>query len=126
MSKITLQTIDQHLNDESLALIDIREITECAQEGMIKGFNIIPFHTTLNAGTAFYPLDSTFDTWYFENEHTFKKHFPKDKTLVLLCRAGNRTRALEKALRYLGYKAIIDLGGIIDYKGDNLTYYKAL
>lgn len=42
----------------------------------------------------------------------------QEATLLLYCRSGNRTVTASKALEDLGYKVIIDLGGISAYEGD--------
>lgn len=119
MNKLDLTTIDAYLDDASYELIDIREITECVNYGMIKGFKIVPFYSVLKAGEDFYPLNHDFSHWGFTNVENFKKHFNRDKTIVLICNSGNRTAALKKALDFLEYDTI-DIGGIIDYKGDYL------
>lgn len=120
MNKLTIKSIDDYISDDSYAFIDIREVSECINDGMIQGFKIVPFYSVLKAGEDFYPLDREFSHWGFNNLETFKKHFDASKTIVLICNSGNRTAALKKALDFLGYETI-DIGGIIDYKGKHLV-----
>ena len=46
------------------------------------------------------------------------KNLPKDKTILVYCRSGHRSKqAAEKLLNY-GYQNVIDFGGIIDWPYD--------
>ncbi len=41
---------------------------------------------------------------------------PRDKTIVVYCRSGNRSARAAQILRNAGYNVIYDLGGIIDWQ----------
>ena len=42
----------------------------------------------------------------------------KNQTIYVYCRSGNRSKQAAAKLVNLGYKNIIECGGIIDWKGD--------
>lgn len=42
----------------------------------------------------------------------------QDETLLIYCRSGNRSATAAAALKQLGFKVVLDLGGIIDYPGE--------
>ncbi len=42
----------------------------------------------------------------------------KNQTIYVYCRSGNRSKQASEKLVKLGYKNIIEFGGIIDWKGD--------
>lgn len=42
----------------------------------------------------------------------------KDQTIYVYCRSGNRSKQAAKKLVSLGYTNVIEIGGIIDWKGD--------
>lgn len=42
----------------------------------------------------------------------------KNQTIYVYCRSGNRSKQAAEKLVNLGYKNIIEFGGIIDWKGD--------
>ncbi len=44
----------------------------------------------------------------------------KSKTILLYCRSGNRSATAAKLLKDLGYTAIYDFGGIIDWPYDTV------
>ncbi len=44
----------------------------------------------------------------------------KTDVIIVYCRSGNRSAQAGKMLEELGYKVILDAGGIIDYKGDQV------
>ena len=41
-----------------------------------------------------------------------------NETLLIYCRSGNRSATAASALKQLGFKVVLDLGGIIDYTGE--------
>ena len=43
--------------------------------------------------------------------------YNKELTIFVYCRSGNRSKQASEKLVNLGYKNIIEIGGIIDYKG---------
>lgn len=42
----------------------------------------------------------------------------KEQTIYVYCRSGNRSKQAAKKLVSLGYTDVIEIGGIIDWKGD--------
>lgn len=42
----------------------------------------------------------------------------KDQTIYVYCRSGNRSKQAARKLAELGYKNIIEFGGILDYSGE--------
>ena len=42
----------------------------------------------------------------------------EDVPVFLYCRSGNRSATAERILRGMGYAAVIDLGGILSYRGE--------
>lgn len=44
----------------------------------------------------------------------------KSDIIILYCRSGNRSAQAGKLLEKLGYQVILDAGGIIDYKGEQV------
>ncbi len=44
-----------------------------------------------------------------------KRGVPKDQTVYLYCRSGNRSSLAARALANAGYTGIVDFGGIIDW-----------
>lgn len=42
----------------------------------------------------------------------------KDTPLYVHCRSGVRSKQAAAALRYMGYTNVVDLGGILDYRGE--------
>lgn len=44
--------------------------------------------------------------------------YNKDWTIFVYCRSGNRSKQASEKLVDLGYTNVIEIGGIIDYKGE--------
>ena len=44
----------------------------------------------------------------------------KSDVIIVYCRSGNRSAQAGKILEDMGYKVILDAGGIIDYKGEQV------
>ena len=42
----------------------------------------------------------------------------KEQTIYVYCRSGNRSKQAAKKLEDLGYKNIVEIGGILDWKGE--------
>ena len=42
----------------------------------------------------------------------------KEQTIYVYCRSGNRSKQAAKKLADLGYKNIVEIGGILDWKGE--------
>lgn len=43
------------------------------------------------------------------------KDFPKDKDIYVYCRSGKRAGEAEKILRTLGFKNVLNIGGVLDW-----------
>lgn len=78
-------------------ILDVRRADEYAQ-GHIKGAINVANEEILDADIAELPN--------------------KDQTIYVYCRSGNRSKQAAEKLVKLGYKNIIEFGGIIDWKGD--------
>lgn len=44
--------------------------------------------------------------------------YDKDVTIYVYCRSGNRSKQASEKLVNLGYTNVIEIGGIMDYKGE--------
>lgn len=84
-------------NNDDFYLIDVRTQKE---------FNIGHLKKSINI-----PLNVISDN----ANQIFKS---KDCKIVLYCKSGARSRLASTELRYLGYKNVYDLGGIISYPYD--------
>ncbi|HZK26931.1 MAG TPA: rhodanese-like domain-containing protein [Thermoclostridium sp.] len=95
----TAEAILQHLPDNS-HFIDVRTQEEY-EEGHISGAINIPLNV----------LDSEILDTVTE----------KSDIVIVYCRSGNRSNTAGKQLENLGFKVILDAGGIIDYSGETVT-----
>ena len=119
---ITLRTIDDHLSRDDLQLIDLREWHEIQSDGMIEGFDVIPFFTTfVHSEVLIYPTNARFHSSHILNAAAIHAMFDADKTIVLICRSGVRSRFMHDALNHLGYD-VTDLGGMQHYRGNHRVY----
>lgn len=75
-------------------LVDVRESSEVAQ-GVIPGAIHIPLGQ----------LQSRLS------------ELPKDQTIVVYCRSGNRSRTAASTLKAGGYENLLDLGGVMHWQG---------
>jgi rhodanese-related sulfurtransferase len=83
---------------EPLALIDVRSPIEYQMDGHIPGSRLLPLQVL--AGR----LDE----------------LPRDKTIVMICRSGNRSMAACEHLAAAGYENVVNLaGGMIDWHMTN-------
>jgi len=74
-------------------LVDVRESSEVAQ-GVIPGAVHIPLGQ----------LQSRLN------------ELPKDQTIVVYCRSGNRSRTAASTLKTAGYANLLDLGGVMQWQ----------
>lgn len=95
----TAEAILQHLPDNS-HFIDVRTPEEYEEEHISGAINI-----PLNVLDSEI-LDTVTD---------------KSDIIIVYCRSGNRSNTAGKQLESLGYKVILDAGGIIDYSGETVT-----
>ncbi len=118
----TLDTIDHHLHRDDVQYVELREWVEVAEHGMIDGFEVIPFYGVIvDSGYLMIPRDGRFHPSNIVNESAIRNLFDADKTIYLICRTGNRTTFMTEVLTHLGYD-VVNLGGIVDYHGDNLIF----
>lgn len=90
---ITATDLDRRLKaDEGLFLVDVREPWEFSQ-GHIAGSKLIPLGQ-LSGQMA---------------------RLPKDKTLVAVCRTGNRSSVATSILQRAGYEVLNLKGGVVDW-----------
>ena len=87
--------IKQYQADERGVLIDAREADEYA-EGHIGGSINLPLSRFMEADTKF-----------------------KDKSvpIYVYCHSGARSKRMAAGLTKLGFKKVVNIGGIMDYKG---------
>ena len=52
------------------------------------------------------------------DENILKVLSDKNQTIYVYCRSGNRSKQAANKLVKLGYTNIIEIGGILDYKGE--------
>lgn len=94
----TANAILQHLNRYA-RLIDVRTAVEY-EGGHLSGAQNIPIDHIKTAILTAVP--------------------EKSDVIILYCRSGNRSAQAAKMLEKLGYKVILDAGGIIDYQGEQV------
>ena len=87
--------VEKFRNEKNAVLLDVRRIDEY-QEKHIPGSINIPVETIEQA------LDVLLD---------------KNQTIYVYCRSGVRSLKAANALIEMGYTNIIEIGGILDYKG---------
>lgn len=90
--------IEEFKKDENSILLDVRTEEEYKESHILKSMNI--------------PLQKI-ET--IEMEIT-----DKDTKLFVHCRSGVRSAQAVKILKKLGYKRVIDIGGILDYTGETV------
>jgi rhodanese-related sulfurtransferase len=87
--------------NDDLVLVDVRTPGEFERDGRIAGSRLIP----LSALTA--QLDE----------------IPKDKTIICICRSGNRSYTASEILMNAGFEDVINLsGGMIGWIRAQLPY----
>lgn len=82
---------------EDIVLVDVRTKEEFEAGHIPNAINV--------------PLDDILN----ENIETLED---KNQTYYIYCRSGNRSKQASEKLASLGYNAIIEIGGIIDYTGE--------
>ena len=96
IQNITVQELHQRLqNDKKLILLDVRTDQEYRHDGHI-------------AKTRHIPLS---------NLEQQSNKLPKDRTIVCVCRSGNRSRSACRQLANQGFTEVINLsGGMIAWR----------
>lgn len=103
------------LVSSGIIIIDIRSHAEWKETGIVAGSKTI----------TFYDENGNYNTEEFLKE--LNKYVTKDTEFALICRTGNRTKAIGQFLMDNGYKVINLKGGIrylIDKEGYKTTPYK--
>ncbi len=82
-------------SDENVIILDVRELYEY-EEGHIKGAVLIP---------------------YTEIENRAATELPdKESVILVYCRSGRRSKIAAQTLADLGYKNVMEFGGINDWE----------
>ena len=92
--RISPEQYTSQVQSTSHILVDVRESSEVAQ-GVIPGAVHIPLGQ----------LQSRL------------RELPKDQTIVVYCRSGNRSRSAVSTLKAAGYENLLDLGGVMHWQG---------
>ncbi len=101
---VTVKEAFQQLADNPEAiLVDVRNPDEWAATGVPK----VP------QGVTLIPLP--------ELQQRAPQELPKDKTIYLICRSGNRSRVASELLLQLGYSSVVNVdGGILAWTREGL------
>lgn len=94
---VPMSEINDHMTGEYI-IVDVRTQEEYAA-GHIPGAVLLP-NEDINEKTAAAILPN------------------KDTKLLVYCRSGNRSKQASQKLSDMGYKNIVEIGGINDYKGE--------
>ncbi|MCP5098168.1 MAG: rhodanese-like domain-containing protein [Chloroflexi bacterium] len=87
--------------NEALVLIDVRTPGEFERDGRIEGSRLIPL-SALTARLA---------------------EIPKDKTVICICRSGNRSYTASEVLMNAGFSDVVNLsGGMLGWKRARLPF----
>lgn len=89
----TMEEVRADMQDDDVLLIDVREIDEFSNGHIPDAINV--------------PLS--------ELEQSAEKVLPKDKTLYVYCRSGQRSTAAVRQLKDMGFEDVYNVGGIIDW-----------
>ena len=89
-----------HNNDTSLELLDVRMPREYQFDGHIDGSRLLPLPSLLQRAAE----------------------LPKDKTIVCICRSGNRSYTACEMLAAQGYDVVNLSGGMLDWRKAGLPF----
>ena len=100
VQQMTVAELHQRIlqNDSALELVDVRTPGEYAHDGHIAGSRLPPL-SSLMARAA---------------------ELPKDKTIVCICRSGNRSYTACEMLAAQGFKTINLSGGMLHWRATGL------
>ena len=119
---VTLRNLDKHIDDENYLFIDIRDLEEKYSDGYIEGFTFLPLNSYLFAENILRPpMFGRFRDSDVLDQERLESYLDRSKTIVIICRSGNRSAYFRTVLESLDYD-VIDLGGIIHYQGDLLRF----
>ena len=111
----TVDEVQNMLNNDDVCIIDIRDSSECIENGIIPG----SFH--VSRGVLEFNADP-------ECEY-YKDFFDKNVEILLYCHTGSRSALASLTLRQMGYEKISHMkGGFKEWmrKIGNIDDYKAL
>ena len=89
--------IERMANDEGYIMLDVRRVDEF-EAGHIPGAVNLPNEEIGDEEIAILP--------------------DKEQTIYIYCRSGNRSKQAANKLIALGYKNIVEFGGILDWTGE--------
>ena len=89
--------ISAYKNDENAILLDVRRNDE--------------YNSGHIPGSIHYANEDI-------DENIYHVLSDKNQTIYVYCRSGNRSKQAAKKLVDLGYVNVIEIGGILDYKGE--------
>lgn len=88
------------VEQEDALLVDVRDGTEVAQSGKLRG--------AANVSRGMLEFRADAETPYHDPQ------FRKDRTIVLYCASGGRSALAAKTLKDMGYERVLNLGGFKD------------
>jgi rhodanese-related sulfurtransferase len=98
--KISVDEARKLLSKENALLVDVRDGTELAKSGKLKGA------THVSRGMIEFKADA--ETPYHDPQ------FRKDRPVILYCASGGRSALAGKVLKDMGYSKVRNLGGFKD------------
>ena len=99
--KITAQQAQELMAKGNALVVDIRDGTEVAQSGKVKGA------VHISRGMLEFRADP--------DAPTHDKNFARDKAIVLYCGSGGRAALAGKLLKDMGYENVYNAGGFKDW-----------
>lgn len=93
---INSSQVNEYKNLDNHVLIDVRELDELEETGFVPGAKHYPMSE----------IETSIET------------LDKDKTYVVMCHSGGRSRKVQQYMQGLGYTAINVEGGITLYDGE--------
>lgn len=99
----------QQVQNYGAILLDVREKSELAEEGMAQGAKSIPISQIKNESQE----------W-----KDFLKENPVEKPIYIYCSAGGRAGQVAQILKEKGYSKAINIGGLRDWKKAGLPVSK--
>ena len=98
--RISVEDARKLVRDENALLVDVRDGTELARSGKLKGA------THVSRGLIEFKADSEMPS--------HDPQFRKDRPIVLYCASGGRSALAGKVLKDMGYSNVRNLGGFKD------------
>lgn len=98
--KISVDEARKLLSKENALLVDVRDGTEVAKSGKLKGA------THVSRGLIEFKADAEMPT--------HDPQFRKDRPVILYCASGGRSALAGKVLKDMGYNNVRNLGGFKD------------